>query len=141
MRIVDHEYFGSESEVGSLIPCDRFAVAQIKLQLPLHAGLLWEVKKFGEHRTNGFIPIVGGILVTSEQVWNLKKTKDNGSPEFSTKMSYVKAVLLANDLRRTLLFGFSFVGYCFTTDRQFPGRLVRNVSDFGGFWGSVPHQA
>jgi hypothetical protein len=41
MRIMDHAYVSWESEVSSPISRNRFAIAQIRLRLPLHAGLLW----------------------------------------------------------------------------------------------------
>ena len=63
MWIVDHVYFGWESDVGSAISRDRFAVAQIRLRLPLDAGfLLSGNKKFGEDRTNRLTTTVGAMF-------------------------------------------------------------------------------
>ena len=72
MRIVDHAYFGWESEVGSPISRDPFAAAQIRPRVPLDACLLWGQKKLWWR--------VDVFLVNSDQS-SLKrgKTKDNGS--------------------------------------------------------------
>jgi hypothetical protein len=43
--IVAHVYLGWVLAVGSPISRDRFAVAHIRLRLPLHAGLLWDNEK------------------------------------------------------------------------------------------------
>jgi hypothetical protein len=61
MRIVDHVYFGWESDVGYPISCNRFAVAEIRFQLPPDAVFLRWYKISGD-RTNGLITTVGGIF-------------------------------------------------------------------------------
>ena len=45
MRIMDHAYFGWESDVVSPISRDPFAAAQIRPRVPLDAGLLLGDKK------------------------------------------------------------------------------------------------
>jgi hypothetical protein len=82
-------FLGWESEVGSPISRNRFAIAQIRLRFPLQTGLLSWLKQFGGHRTNG----MGVFLVNSDLVWNMKTTKDNGSRGFLRRDEFRKSSL------------------------------------------------